>query len=106
MYIVYAESSLIATKIGIPVFEVGVSKWPNFKTEIRQHQLCLRSQTKPHGEIWKPYHQQNNSFSFTRRYFQGNSETCRTEIIEKLGIGFHDNESFLLSLLLIFYGNI
>ena len=35
MYIVYAESSLIATKIGILVFEVGVSKWSNFQPEIR-----------------------------------------------------------------------
>ena len=49
------------------------------------------------------YHQQNNYFSFTRRYLLGNSETCRTEIIQKLGIGFHDNEN--LSLLLIFDGN-
>ena len=49
-------------------------------------------------------HQQDNSFSLTRRYFQGNSETCLTEIIQKRGIVFHDNEN--LTLLLISDGKI
>ena len=45
-----------------------------------------------------------NSFSSTRRYFQGNSEARRTEIIQKWGIGFQDNKN--LSSLLIIDGNI
>ena len=45
-----------------------------------------------------------NCFSSTKRYFQGNSEAHRTEIIQKCGIGFQDNKN--LSSLLIFDGNI
>ena len=45
-----------------------------------------------------------NSFSSTKRYFQGNSEARRTEIIQKWGIGFQDNKN--LNSLLIFDGNI
>ena len=47
---------------------------------------------------------QRNSFSSAKRYFQGNGEARRTEIIEKWGIGFQDNKN--LSSLLIFEGNI
>ena len=43
-------------------------------------------------------------FSFTKRYFQGNSDTRHTEIIQKWRIGFQDNKN--LSSLLIFDGNI
>ena len=50
------------------------------------------------------FHEQKNSFSSTRTYFQGNSEARRTEIIQKWGIGFQDNKN--LSSLLIFDGNI
>ena len=49
-------------------------------------------------------HQQNYSFSFSRRYFQGNGETCRTEKIQKRGIVLHDNENIIL--LLSFDGKI
>ena len=38
-------------------------------------------------------HDQKNSFPSTRRYFQGNSEARRTEIIQKREIGFHDNKN-------------
>ena len=31
------------------------------------------------------FHEKKNSFSFTRRYFHGNSEARRTEIIKKRG---------------------
>ena len=50
------------------------------------------------------FHEQKNYFSSTKRYFQGNSEARRTEIIQKWGIGFQDNKN--LSSLLIFDGNI
>ena len=43
-------------------------------------------------------------FFFHWKYFQGNGEARRTEIIEKWGIGFQDNKN--LSSLLIFDGNI
>ena len=49
------------------------------------------------------FHEQKNSFPSTKRYFQGNSEARRTEIIQKSGIGFQgteDNKN--LSSLLIF----
>ena len=49
------------------------------------------------------FHEQKNYFSSTRRYFQGNSEACRTEIIQKSGIGFQDNKN--LSSLLTIDGN-
>ena len=32
-------------------------------------------------------------FSPTKRYFQGNGEAHRTEIIQKWGIGFQDNKN-------------
>ena len=48
--------------------------------------------------------EQKHSFSSTKRYFQGDSEAHRTEIIQKWGIGFQDNKN--LSSLLIFDGNI
>ena len=50
------------------------------------------------------FHGQKNSFSSTRRYFQGNSEARRTEIIQKREIGFHDSKN--LSSFPIFDGNI
>ena len=50
------------------------------------------------------FHEQKNSFSSNKRYFQGNSEARGTEIIQKWGIGFQDNK--ILSSLLIFEGNI
>ena len=50
------------------------------------------------------FHEQKNSFFSTKRYFQGNGEARRTEIIQKWGIGFQDNKN--LSSLLIFDGNI
>ena len=50
------------------------------------------------------FHEQKNSFSSTKRYFQGNSEARRTGIIQKWGIGFLGNNN--LSSLLIFDGNI
>ena len=50
------------------------------------------------------FHEQKNSFSSTKRYFQDNSEAHGTEIIQKWGIGFQDNKN--LSLLLMFDGNI
>ena len=50
------------------------------------------------------FNEQKNSSSSTKRYFQGNSEARRTEIIQKWGIGFQDNKNF--SSLLIFDGNI
>ena len=34
-----------------------------------------------------------NSFSSTQRYFQGNSEARRTEIIQNWGIGIQDNKN-------------
>ena len=58
----------------------------------------------PHGEIWTLFINRKNFFPSTRRYFQGNSEARRTEIIQKREIGFHDNKS--LSSLPIFDGNI
>ena len=48
-------------------------------------------------------HEQKTYFSSTRRYFQGNSEACRTELIQKSGIGFPDNKN--LSSLPIIDGN-
>ena len=57
--------------------------------------------------VWRnldTFHEQKNSFSSTRGYFQGNSEARRTEIIQKWGIGFQDNKN--LSSLLIIDGNI
>ena len=50
------------------------------------------------------FHEQKNSFSYTKRYFQGNGEARRTEIIQKWGMGFQDNKN--LSSLLIFDGNV
>ena len=44
------------------------------------------------------------SSSYAKRYFQGNSEARRTEIIKKWGIGFQEEKN--LSSLLIFDGNI
>ena len=43
-------------------------------------------------------------FFSTKRYFQGNGEARRTEIIQKWGMGFQDNKN--LSSLLIFDRNI
>ena len=43
-------------------------------------------------------------FSSTKKYFQGQSEARRTEIIKEWGVGFQDDEN--LSSLLIFDGNI
>ena len=34
-------------------------------------------------EKFDTFHEQKNSFSSTKRYFQGNSEARRTEIIKK-----------------------
>ena len=39
------------------------------------------------------FHGQKISFSSTKRYFQGNSEARRTEIIQKWWIGFQDNKN-------------
>ena len=39
------------------------------------------------------FNEQNDCFSFTRRYLQGNCEARRTEIIRKWGIGFNDNNN-------------
>ena len=44
------------------------------------------------------FQEQKNYFSFTRRYFQGNSEARRTEIIQKCGSqDINKNLSSLLS---------
>ena len=59
-----------------------------------------RSRMEKFGHL----HEQKNSFSSTRTYFQGNSEARRTEIIQKWGIGFQDNKN--VSSLLITDGNI
>ena len=50
------------------------------------------------------FHDQKNYFPSTRRYFQGNREARRTEIIQKREIGFNVNNN--LSSLPIFDGNI
>ena len=43
------------------------------------------------------FHDQKNSFPSMRRYFQGNSEARRTEIIQKRERGFHDNKNYPFS---------
>ena len=56
--------------------------------------------------VWRnldTFHEQKNSSSSTRTYFQGNSE-AKLEIIQKWGIGFQDNKN--LCSLLIIDGNI
>ena len=63
-----------------------------------------RVRKRSHMEKFGHFHEQKNSFSSTKRYFQDNSEAHRTEIIQKWGIGFQDNKN--LSSLLIFDGNI
>ena len=50
------------------------------------------------------FNEQKNSSSSTKRYFQGNSEARRPEIIKKWGVGFQDDKN--LSPLLIFDSNI
>ena len=50
------------------------------------------------------FHWTEKFFFSTERYFQGNSEARRAEIIKKWGIGFQDDKN--LSSLLIFEGNI
>ena len=52
---------------------------------------------------WQELKNQFISF-FVHRYFQGNSEARRTQIIQKWRIDFRDNKN--LSSLLIFDGNI
>ena len=50
------------------------------------------------------FNEQKNSSSSTKRYFQGNSEARRTEIIRKMRDSFQDDKN--LSSLLIFDSNI
>ena len=57
---------------------VGVSLWPYFQPEICRHQLSSRSQTKTQEKIW----------TLSRKYFQSNIETRKTDIIKKRRTGF------------------
>ena len=44
------------------------------------------------------FHEQKNSLTSNKRYFQGNSEARHTEIIQKWGIGFQDNKNLRIGL--------
>ena len=48
------------------------------------------------------FHQQNNSSSFTRGYFQSNIKTRWTNIIQKLRTGFYGDKNF--NLVVVFCG--
>ena len=48
------------------------------------------------------FHQQNNSSSFTRRYFQSNIKTRRTDVIQKRRTGFYGDKNF--NLVVVFCG--
>lgn len=64
----------------------------------------MRSQTKPHGDVWalsiRAFNQQKNLFHFTRTYFEGFSETRRINghNTQKRGMGFTTTKT-LISLL-------
>ena len=50
-------------------------------TNINNPRVRKRSRMEKFG--LDSFHEQKNSFSSTKRYFQGNSEARRTEIIQK-----------------------
>ena len=89
------RSLLFVRKIRKSVFDVGVSDGPNYKIWYSLTSTFLAFANESAWRNLDTFHDQKNSLPSTRRYFQGNSEARRTEIIQKREIGFHDNKNLI-----------